>query len=49
MNKTTRYSQKVRERAVRMVFEHQANYASQWAADCLVSNQILQQDYNLLN
>ena len=32
MNKTTRYSPEVRERAVRMVMEHQADYDSQWAA-----------------
>ena len=32
MNKQTRYSPEVRERAVRMVLEHQANYDSQWAA-----------------
>ena len=32
MKKTTRYSPEVRERAVRMVFEHQADYESQWAA-----------------
>ena len=32
MNKTTRYSPEVREWAVRMVFEHQAEYDSQWAA-----------------
>ena len=32
MNKTTRYSPEVQERAVRMVFEHQADYDSQWAA-----------------
>jgi hypothetical protein len=32
MNKTTRYSPEIRERAVRMVFEHQADYESQWAA-----------------
>ena len=32
MNKTTRYSPEIRERAVRMVFEHQAEYDSQWAA-----------------
>ena len=27
-----RYSPEVRQRAVRMVFEHQGQYASQWAA-----------------
>ncbi len=32
MNKSTRYSPKVRERAVRMVFEHQGEHESQWAA-----------------
>ena len=32
MNKSTRYSPEVRERAVRMVFEHQVEHESQWAA-----------------
>jgi transposase-like protein len=32
MNKTMRYSPEVRERAVRLVIEHQADYDSQWAA-----------------
>jgi len=32
MNRATRYSPEIRERAVRMVFEHQAEYNSQWAA-----------------
>ena len=32
MNRSTRYSPEIRERAVRMVFEHQAGYDSQWAA-----------------
>src|SRR3712207_4729664 len=29
---STKYSPEVRERAVRMVFEHQGDHASQWAA-----------------
>lgn len=32
MSKQTRYPQEVRERAVRMVFEHAPEYESQWAA-----------------
>ena len=32
MTKVKKYSLKVRERAVRLVFEHQEEYASQWAA-----------------
>ena len=32
MNKQTRYSPEFRERAVRLLFEHQAEYDSQWAA-----------------
>jgi transposase len=32
MNKQTRYSPEFRERAVRLVFEHQSEYDSQWAA-----------------
>ena len=32
MEKTNRYPAEVRERAVRMVFEHQSEYESQWAA-----------------
>ena len=32
MNTTKRYSPEVRERAVRMVFEHQSDHDSQWAA-----------------
>ena len=32
MSKSTRYSPEVKERAVRLVFEHEQEYSSQWSA-----------------
>ena len=32
MSKSNRYSPEVRDRAVRMLFEHKADYESEWAA-----------------
>ena len=40
MNKSTRYSPEVRERTVRMVFEHQAECDSQWAATVSIAAKI---------
>jgi transposase len=41
MTKTlTRYSAEVRARAVRMVVDHQADYASQWAAISSIATKI---------
>ena len=40
MSKANRYSPEVRERAVRMVLEHQADYPSQWQAICSIAGKI---------
>jgi transposase len=40
MARTSRYSQEVRERAVRMVFEHRDEYDSQWEAICSIAQKI---------
>ena len=40
MSKSIRYSPEVRERAVRMVFEHQHEYPSQWQAVVSIASKI---------
>ena len=40
MTRTGRYSPEVRERAVRMVFEHEREYSSQWAAIVSIASKI---------
>jgi len=40
MNKSNRYSPEVRERAVRLVLEHERKYPSQWQAICSIASKI---------
>ena len=40
MSTSKKYSPEVRERAVRMVFEHQDEYESQWAAMASIAEKI---------
>ena len=40
MSKSNRYSLEVRERAVRMVLEHEREYPSQWQAICSIASKI---------
>ena len=40
MDRRTRYSPEVRERAVRLVFEHEGAYSSQWSAMVSIAEKI---------
>ncbi len=49
MKKSSKFSPEVRERAVRMVFEHRAEYGSQWAAVVSIAGKIGCTPQTLLN
>ena len=49
MRKSTKFSPEVRERAVRMVFEHRAEHESQWAAVVSIAGKIGATPQTLLN
>ena len=49
MSKQSRFSPEVRERAVRMVFEHRGEYESQWAAVVSIAGKIGCNAQTLLN
>jgi transposase len=40
MDRQTRYPKEVRERAVRLVFEHEREYPSQWAAITSIASKL---------
>ena len=40
MARTSRYSEEISERAVRMVFEHGSEYDSEWEAICSIAEKI---------
>jgi len=40
MARQTKYSQEVRERAVRMVLDHRGEYDSEWEAICSIAEKI---------
>jgi len=40
MSKGKRYSSELRERAVRMVSEHEKDHDSQWGAICSISEEV---------
>ena len=49
MKKSVKFSPEVRERAVRMVFEHRGEYESQWAAVVSIAGKIGSTPQTLLN